>query len=165
VNPLRHAAAWVAVVAGTASATAGLFHPGDLSALEQRWLAQLVDGFGTARAARIGAAARLEAAAMLPPLLALRAGTLGAWLWLLVPLWLGAALQGWAIADNRRVSFAAANPALHRMACHAAIVVAGAVLLALSLPVDLPVAAVPVGGVLVAVLVAVQFAHRPSWRG
>jgi hypothetical protein len=165
MSPLRHAVAWIAVVAGAASATVGLAHPADLASLEQRWLAQLVDGFGTARAVRLSAASRLDPASALPTLLALRACTLGAWSWLLVPLWLAAALQGWAIADIRRASFAAASPALHRMARHAAIAVAGAVLLALSLPLDVPVATIPAGGALVAVLVGGHFAHRPSWRG
>jgi len=165
MSPLRHSVAWIAVVAGAAAATASLVQPADLARLEQRWLAQLVDGFGAFRAARIDAAARTGPGTALPALLALRAAALGAWLWLLGPLWLAAAVQGWAIADARRAAFAAANPILRRMACHGAIAVAGAALLVLSLPVDAPLTLVPAAGALVAVLVAVQFAHRPTWRG
>jgi len=165
MSPLRHSAAWIAVVAGTAAATAGLVQPADLALLEQRWLTRLVDGFGALRAARIDAAARGGPGSALPALLALRAATLGAWLWLLGPLWLAAVLQGWAIADTRRAAFAAASPILRRMACHGTIGLAGAVLFALSLPLDMPLTVVPAGGALVAVLLAVQFAHRPMWRG
>jgi hypothetical protein len=165
MSPLRHAAAWFAAIVGAASFTAALAHPADLEPLAQRWQAQLVASLGHARALHLASAMHEASLQQLPALLALRVATLCAWLWLLVPLWIAAALQGWAIADARRAAFAASNPALHRLACHAAISVAGAILVALSLPVDLPAASVPAGGVVVALLVAWQFSHRPAWRG
>ena len=165
MSPLRHAAAWVAAIVGAASFTSAFGHPSDLEWLAQRWQAQLVDGFGHARAMQVRASALAAGTTVLPPLLALRMSTLGAWSWLLVPLWLAAALQGWAISDIRRASFAASNPTVNRLACHAAVAIVGAVLLGASLPIDMPVASIPAAGVLVAVLVAGHFAHRPAWRG
>lgn len=166
MSPLRHATAWIAAVAGAASFTGALVHPSDLEPLVQRWQAQLADGMGPARALQVHAAALdLQASSLPSTLLALRAATLCAWLWLLAPLWLAAALQGWAIADIRRAAFAASNPALHRLACHAAVAASGALLAALALPIDLPLASLPAAGLLVALLLAWQFAHRPAWRG
>ena len=86
-------------------------------------------------------------------------------LWLLVPLWLAAALQGWLVGDVRRTSFAATNPVVHALSLHAAIAVAGALLLALALPLHVPVASVPAAGVLLSLLLGVRFAHRAAWRG
>lgn len=169
MSPLRHAAAWAAAVAAAASFTAALVHPAELEPLVQRWQSQLAEAMGPARAGRVtAAAAQAQDGSLvrsLPWLLALRAATLCAWLWLLAPMWLAAALQGWAIADIRRASFAASNPALHRFACHGAVAVGGALMVALSLPIALPVASVPAAGLLVALLVACHFAHRPAWRG
>ncbi|MCE2946755.1 MAG: hypothetical protein ACK515_00165 [bacterium] len=162
MSPLRHAAAWLAAVAAGAAFTAALVPPSALDPLALRWQAQLVGWSGHAEAVRSRADAL---AARMPALLALRLSTLCAWLWLLLPLWLAASLQGWAIADARRAAFAAANPSLHRLAGHGAVAAGGGTLLALSLPLDLPVAVVPAGGVLVALLLAARFAHRPAWRG
>ena len=133
-----------------------------LHALQARWLAQLVDGTGPARALRIGATAP---EGYLPALLALRAATLVAWLWLLVPLWLAAALQGWLLSDLRRRAFAAANPRLHGLSAHVAIAVAGSLLCVLALPLDVPVASIPVSGLLLSLLIALCCQHRPAWRG
>ena len=134
----------------------------ELHALQARWLAQLVDVAGPERALRIGATAP---DVYLPALLALRAATLVAWLWLLVPLWCAAALQGWLLGDLRRRAFAAANPRLHGLSAHVAIAAAGSLLCVLALPLDVPVASIPLSGLLLSLLIALCCLHRPAWRG
>jgi hypothetical protein len=135
----------------------------ELHALQARWLAQLVDVAGPERALRIGAMA--PDGYHLPALLALRAATLVAWLWLLVPLWCAAALQGWLLGDLRRRAFAAANPRLHGLSAHVAIAAAGSLLCVLALPLDVPVASIPLSGLLLSLLIALCCLHRPAWRG
>jgi hypothetical protein len=134
----------------------------ELHALQARWLAQLVDAAGPERTLRIDATAP---DAYLPALLALRAATLVAWLWLLVPLWFAAALQGWLLGDLRRRAFAAANPRLHGLSAHVAIAAAGSLLCVLALPLDVPVASIPLSGLLLSLLIALCCLHRPAWRG
>ena len=134
----------------------------ELHALQARWLAQLVDAAGPARALRIGATAP---DGYLPGLLALRAATVAAWLWMLVPLWLAAALQGWLLGDLRRRAFGAADPRVHGLSAHVAIAGAGSLLLALALPLDVPVASIPVSGLLLSLLIGLRCLHRPAWRG
>lgn len=133
-----------------------------LQALQAGWQAQLVDMAGPAHALRIGATAP---PGPLPALLALRAATVAAWLWLLVPLWLAAALQGWLVGDLRRRAFGAANPRLHALSAHLAIALAGTLLLALALPLDVPVASIPVSGLLLSLSIALRCLNRPAWRG
>lgn len=162
MNPLRHAAGWLALIGGAAFATATLWPSAALQLLCADWESQMAGWVGPARALRIAA---VVPAGLLPELLALRAATLVACLWLLVPLWLASALQGWLIGDLRRTSFAAANPVVHALSVHAAIAIPGALLLALALPLYVSVASVPAAGTLLSLAVAIRFAHRPAWRG
>lgn len=162
MNPLRHAAGWLALIGGAAFATAAFWPSAVLQPLCAAWESQLAGWVGPDQALRI---ASVVPAGHLPELLALRAATLVACLWLLVPLWLAAALQGWLIGDLRRTSFAAANPVVHVLSLHAAISIAGALLLALALPLSVPVASVPGAGALLSLPLAIRFAHRPAWRG
>lgn len=165
MSPLRHAIGWLAMVCGAAFVTAALWPPASLQPLRSSWESQLAEWSGTPRALQIASAVPPGHLPELPELLALRASTLVACLWLLVPLWLAAALQGWLIGDRRRTAFAAANPVVHAGSAHAAIAIAGALLLALALPLDVPVRSIPLAGVLLALAVALHFVHRPAWRG
>jgi hypothetical protein len=69
------------------------------------------------------------------------------------------------LGDLRRRAFAAANPRLHGLSAHVAIAAAGSLLCVLALPLDVPVASIPVSGLLLSLLIALCCLHRPAWRG
>lgn len=157
----RHATGWAALVAGAACTNALPWPDARLQALADAWQVELAAWMGMERAAWLAASGDI---AQPGALLVLRAATLGAWLWLLLPLWLAAAVQGEALGWQRRHSFGAANPSWHVLSGHAVVALCGLLLAWLALPVPVPVAAIPVGGLLLAIPIALRTMHRPAWR-
>ncbi|MBC7779634.1 MAG: DUF4400 domain-containing protein [Proteobacteria bacterium] len=96
-------------------------------------------------------------------LLSMRTATVVAWLPVLMPLWLGALVQGWVLRDIRRHAFAGTDPRVHRACMHASIALGGAGAVALGVPVDLPASMIPVLGATLAVLGVGTVAHLPRW--
>jgi hypothetical protein len=158
----RHAVAWAAMIAGAAFTTAMLWPAAVLQALAAHWQVDLEGWIGVPRTVRLVSAVDL---ARPGGLLALRAATLGAWSWLVLPVWLAAAVQGEVCGRLRRRAFGAVHPGWHALSGHVAVAIGGLVLLVLALPVQVPVGCIPAAGLLLSVPIGLRFMHRPAWGG